>query len=413
MDETQQHKYEQNEETGQSMERKGSFGRGVFTGVLCTLGALFLLFFGGLFFVRNSLIGNVDVDDVKMGYIIALIHSCFYENVDDDALTEGAYKGILEALDDPYSTYYTAEEYEKFQIDTSGNYAGIGALLTKDLSTGVVSVVNVYEGSPAERAGLQSGDVIVSAGGVKAEDEDLDRFVNEIRGEEGSVVTLVYERNGEQKTVEITRAQVDVPSVTYKMLDGGIAYIEIGEFSMNTKEQFDSAVADLTAQGMRGMIFDLRYNGGGLVDSVTEILDEILPEGTTVYMEDKGGKRTTYRSDGEHFMEMPIVVLTSQHTASAAEIFAGAIRDFDYGTLIGTRTYGKGIVQTTYPLSDGSAVKLTMATYYTPSGECIHKKGIEPDIALELVYGGEADAPYDEMQDNQILKAIEVLQHQM
>lgn len=413
MDETQLHKYEKNEEIGQPMERNKGFGRGVCTGVLCTLGVLSVIFVGGLFFLRSRLIGGVDVDDVKMDYIISLIHSCFYEDVDDAALTEGAYKGILAALDDPYSTYYTQDEYEKFQIDTSGNYAGIGALLTKDLSTDVVSVVSVYEGSPAERAGLQAGDVIVSADGVKAESKDLDAFVSGIRGEEGSVVTLVYERNGEQKTVDITRAQVDVPSVTYKMLDGGIAYIEIGEFSQNTKDQFDTAVADLTAQGMRAMIIDLRYNGGGLVDSVTEILDEILPEGTTVYMEDKRGKRTTYRSDGEHFMAMPIAVLTSQHTASAAEIFAGAIRDFDYGTLIGTRTYGKGIVQTTYPLSDGSAVKLTMATYYTPSGECIHKKGIEPDIELEPVYGGEADAPYDEMQDNQIQKAIEVLQNQM
>ncbi len=411
MDETQLHKYEENGENGQPVKKKRSFGRGVWTGVLCTLGTVIaLLFFGGSLW--NKSFGSIDVDETKLAYILSLIDYYFYDDTDDEQLEEGVYKGILEALDDPYSVYYTPEEYEELMIDTTGNYAGIGAVLTKDLSTGEVSVVSVYDGSPAQQAGLQTGDVIISAGDAIAEEEDLDIFVRSVRGEEGTTVSIVYQRNGEEKTAELVRSQVSVPSVTYRMLSGDIGYIEIADFSQNTKEQFDEAVAELNAQGMKAVVFDLRYNGGGLVDSVTEILDEILPEGTTVYMEDKRGERTTYRSDAEHAMELPIAVLTSGNTASAAEIFAGAIRDFDYGTLIGTRTFGKGIVQSTIPLSDGSAIKLTMATYYTPSGECIHEKGIEPDITLEYE-APQDEEPYDIMRDNQVLKAVEVLQQQM
>ena len=213
--------------------------------------------------------------------------------------------------------------------------------------------------------------------------------------------------------MEITRAEVKVPSVEHEMLPGNIGYIAIADFSSNTKEQYDEAMKDLQAQGMKAVVFDLRYNGGGLVDSVVEILDEILPEGTTVYMEDKNGKRTDYTSDGEHYLDMPIAVLTSKNTASAAEIFAGAIRDYEYGTLIGTKTYGKGIVQTTVPLSDGSAIKITIASYFTPSGECIHKKGIKPDVELEYEFMGGDDEEYSTSLDNQIQKACEILREEM
>ncbi|MDD6194400.1 MAG: S41 family peptidase [Lachnospiraceae bacterium] len=396
-------------------KRKKSFGKGVLTGVLCTL-LIFCLILGGTAIYLTRSLGGLGLEGFNLGklkYITGLINYYYYEDVDAEALGEGVYKGVLEGLGDPYSVYYTESEYEDLMIDTTGNYAGIGAVLSKNVDTGEVTVVNVYEGAPAEKAGLQSGDVIVTADGYRGDGEELDSFVRHIRGEEGTKVIIEYEREGKTDVVEVTRAQVSVPSVTYEMLPGDIGYVALSEFSGNTKEQFDEAMADLQSQGMKAVVFDLRFNGGGLVDSVVEILDEILPEGITVYMEDKKGERTDYTSDGEHYLDMPIAVLTSENTASAAEIFAGAIRDFEYGTLIGTKTYGKGIVQTTVPLSDGSAIKITIASYYTPSGECIHKKGIQPDVELEYEFLGGDDEEYSTSLDNQIQKACEILRQEI
>lgn len=392
-------------------ENKKIFRKGILTGVLCTVLIMGSLLVGtAIYLVRSLGINGIEgFNIVKLQYIASLINMYFYEDVDKEALGQGIYKGLLEGLNDPYSVYYTKEEYENLMIDTTGNYAGIGAVLTKDMETGQVTITNVYEGTTAEEAGLKAGDIIVSADGHRAEREELETFVRHIRGEENTKVLIEYERDGEKKVVEVTRKLVSVPNVKYEMLDGNVGYIYLAEFSGNTKEQFDKAVADLTAQGMKAVIFDLRYNGGGLVDSVTEILDEILPEGITVYMKDKNGERTDYKSDGEHYMDLPIVVLTSENTASAAEIFAGAIRDYNYGTLIGTKSYGKGIVQSTIPLADGSAIKVTMATYYTPKGECIHKKGIKPDIEIEYEFLGSEEEEYDVSKDNQVLKALEVL----
>ena len=410
--------YEEPEETltetekSKKQKKPKSFKGGVLTGVLATLLVLALVITGGLIYVKRSLgsLGIEGFDFTKLKYISGLVNYYFYEDVDKEKLGEGIYKGFMEGLDDPYSVYYTKSEYEDLMIDTTGNYAGIGAVLSKNVETGAVTIANVYEDSPAEKAGLKIGDVIVSADGNRADNQDLDAFVRYVRGDEGTKVVIEYERDGKTDVAEVTRAKVSVPSVSYKMLGDGIGYVNITEFSSNTKEQYDKAMKDLQSQGMKAVVFDLRFNGGGLVDSVTEILDEILPEGTTVYMKDKKVERKDYTSDAEHYLDMPIAVLTSKNTASAAEIFAGAIRDFQYGTLIGATTYGKGIVQTTIPLSDGSAVKITMASYYTPKGECIHKKGIKPDIELEYQFLGDENAEYDESLDNQIQKAVEVLQ---
>ena len=399
----------------ENKKQNKTFGKGVLTGGLCTLLILCLLIAGGAVYLARSL-GGLGLEGFSLGklkYITGLINYYYYEDVDEKALGEGVYKGVLEGLGDPYSVYYTKSEYEDMMIDTNGNYAGIGAVLSKNVDTGEVTVVSVYEDTPAEKAGLQGGDVIVSADGYPGDSQELDAFVRHIRGEEGTKVIIEYEREGETNVVEVTRAQVTVPSVKYEMLPGDIGYVVLSEFSGNTKEQFDEAMADLQSQGMKAVVFDLRFNGGGLVDSVVEILDEILPEGTTVYMEDKKGERTDYTSDGEHYLDMPMAVLTSENTASAAEIFAGAIRDFEYGTLIGTKTYGKGIVQTTVPLSDGSAIKITIASYYTPSGECIHKKGIKPDVELEYQFLGGDDEEYSTSLDNQIQKACEILRQEM
>lgn len=397
-------------------EQKKSFRKGLLVGVLASSVAILLVFgvAAGILRAGAGKSGVLNgITRIKAEYLISLMDYYFYEDVDTDAMRNGLYKGLVESLDDPYSTYYTAEEYEDIMIDTTGNYAGIGALLGQNAATRQIYVIKVYEGSPAEDAGIEMGDEILSADDVEVGDHTLDEFVKCIRGEPGTKVKIRLLRDGDQ-TLEptVTRAQVTVPSVSYKMLEGNVGYIEISEFSQNTLEQFETAMADLEGQGMTSVIFDLRYNGGGLVDSVTEILDEILPEGVTVYMEDKHGKRTEYTSDEEHAISYPMVVLISENTASAAEIFAGAVRDFDRGMLIGTKTFGKGIVQTTMPLKDGSAIKLTTATYYTPRGECIHKTGIAPDIELKYELLGDKDEAYDVMRDNQILKALDVLKSQ-
>lgn len=405
---------------------KGGFAKGVLVGSIATLLVVALLVTTvGAMYLRFGRSKPVDIsssssssssplealqDSAKLDVILSMINEYFYDDVDEKALSEGVYKGVLGGLDDPYSEYYTAKEYADFEIATTGNYAGIGAQLSQDKDTMAVTVVKVYDGSPAQEAGLRANDIIVEVDGVQATSMSLDQFVQIIRGEAGTSLEMTYSRNGKEKTVTITRAKITVPSVEYAMLEGNIGYIELSEFSSGTYTEFMAAIEDLESKGMEAVIYDLRTNGGGLVDSVTAILDEILPEGTTVYMLDKAGEKTTFTSDNAHQMDYPVAVLTSGNTASAAEIFSGAIRDFDWGTLIGTKTYGKGVVQSTFPLTDGSAVKLTIATYYTPSGDCIHGTGIEPDIELEYEYGGDEEAEeYDYYADNQILKAIEVL----
>ena len=393
-------------------KKKKTYRRGILTGVLCSCAAfLCVIAIAAAVLLRGFGAGDLlgGGTQSKLAYLTSIINYYYYEDVDTEQLRSGLYKGLLESLGDPYSTYYTAEEYQELLIDTTGNYAGIGAVLTQNIQTGQVYVVRVYDGSPAQQGGLMAGDELISADGKTASETELDSFVQNLRGDEGTTVTVVYARDGQQHEVTLTRANVEVPSVSYQMLNDQIGYIDITSFNTNTQQQFEDAMTALKNQGMQAVVFDLRYNGGGLVDSVTEILDDLLPEGTTVYMEDKHGKRTVYSSDDAKQENMPMAVLTSENTASAAEIFAGAIRDFDYGTLIGTKTFGKGIVQTTIPMPDGSAVKVTMARYFTPSGECIHETGISPDIELEYQFLGTEDQAYDVSLDNQIQKAIEVL----
>lgn len=240
---------------------------------------------------------------------------------------------------------------------------------------------------------------------------ELSDLVTHIRGEENTTVHLQIYREGQTDYLEfdVMRANIDLPTVEYRMLEDKIGLIHILEFGSPTVEQFEEAVAELSAQGMEAMVLDVRDNPGGMVVSVTEILDDILPEGTVVYTQDKYGKRQNYTSDDEKKMEMPIAVLINGNSASASEILAGAIRDFDYGTLIGTKTFGKGVVQSIITLEDGDAIKLTTAKYFTPKGENIHGTGIAPDIEMDFQYLGDVEGEYDEMQDNQVLKAIEVL----
>ena len=350
----------------------------------------------------------------KIDELMSYIDLYYNDDCDEDDIRNAIYAGTLEGLGDPYSVYYTADEYKDMQISTSGKYYGIGAALGQDAKTKEVTISKVYEGTPAEEAGLRDGDQIVKVNDTVSTSEELSDLVQKIRGEEGTTVHLKIYRASTKKTfeVDVERKNVELPSTTSKMLDGGIGYIQISEFQSETEEQFKSALADLKKQGMKSLIVDVRSNPGGLITAAANILDQILPEGTVVYTEDKYGKREDYTSDSK-CLKCPIAVLVNENSASASEIFAGAIKDYNYGTLIGTKTFGKGIVQTVFPLEDGDAVKITTAKYYTPKGNYIHGVGIEPDINLTYKYSGPEDEAYDMKYDNQVQKAIKVLTEKM
>lgn len=260
---------------------------------------------------------------------------------------------------------------------------------------------------------MKDGDILAQVKDLDISDMELAEVVTHIKGEEGSAVHLRLIREGEADYVEmdVERRQIEVPTVQYQMLEGDIGFIQISEFAESTPEQFEEAITEMQGNGMKSMIVDLRDNPGGVLQSVCTMLDDILPEGLVVYTEDKYGNRSDYKSDKE-CMDIPMAVLINENSASASEIFAGAVKDYGYGTLIGTKSFGKGIVQTIIPLEDGSAVKVTMAKYFTPKGNYIHEVGIAPDIELEYKYLEESDETYNPMHDNQVQKAIEVLQQE-
>lgn len=346
----------------------------------------------------------------KAGEIADLLDQYYYEDIDEDKLVQGMYAGMVDGVGDPYTCYYTKEEYDSMNETTSGTYYGIGAVLTQNVKTNVVTILHVYAGSPAEEAGVRDGDVIVKVEDIAGDSMELSELVKHIKGEEGTTVHLQLLREGEKDYVEldVERRQVEIPTVEHQMLEGKIGLIQISEFADNTPLQFTAAIKDLRNQGMVSMIVDLRNNPGGVLKSVVSMLDGLLPEGILVYTEDKYGNRSDYTSE-ESSLDIPMAVLINENSASASEIFAGAVKDYGYGTLIGTTSYGKGIVQSIIPMEDGSALKVTMAKYFTPKGNYIHEVGIEPDIELEYEYQGDAKEAYNPMHDNQILKALEVL----
>lgn len=334
----------------------------------------------------------------------------YYEDYEVEDIKNGLYAGVLEGLGDPYSVYYTPEEYADQQVSTSGTYYGIGAGLSQDPDTMQVTITKVYEGTPSEEAGLKKDDIILKVEDVEAASENVNDLVQKIRGEEGTTVHLQIYRPSTEETLDfdVERRNVELPSVSGQLLDDGVGYIQISEFQQKTGDQFETIVQELEEQGMTSMIVDVRSNPGGMLSAVVQILDDILPEGTVVYTQDKYGERQDYTSDAS-CMDYPMAVLIDGNSASASEIFAGAIKDYDYGTLIGTTTFGKGIVQTILPLEDGDAIKVTTSKYYTPKGNYIHNVGIDPDIEMEYEFTGSEDAEYEIKYDNQIQKAIEVL----
>ncbi len=350
----------------------------------------------------------------KLQTLEATIDKYYYlDEVTDEELQDGIYKGMLEALGDPYSEYYSAEELAEIMSDTEGVYYGIGAYVALDTDTSLPKVSGTIAGSPAEAAGLRADDLIYEVDGVSTYGLSLSEAVAMIKGPENTEVTLTIIRENETDYLKytLTRGRVESPTVELTMLEDDMAYIQISEFDEVSIDQFADALATARASGMKGMIMDLRGNPGGSLNAVVEMARMILPEGMIVYTENKAGERSEYTCDGSKELEVPLVVLVDGNSASASEIMSGAIKDYGIGTLVGTTTFGKGIVQQIMPFKDGSAVKLTISAYYTPSGKNIHGVGIEPDVVCE--FDGEAYYGSDDHPDNQLEKAKEVLREKM
>lgn len=344
----------------------------------------------------------------KMELIEQVIDTYYYqEDIDQEELENGIYRGMVESLGDPYSAYYSAEELTEMTESIQGIFYGIGATLSLDEDTGFGIIKEVMSGTPAEEAGLKDGDLIYKVDGESTYGMDLQEIVSHVRGEENTQVVLTIVRTGADDYLEIpiTRRKIEDNTVNATMYDNKIGYIQITEFDEVTTNQFKENLEMLQGDGMEALILDLRSNPGGSLSTVVDIAGMMLPKGLVVYTEDKNGKREEYYSDGKHELTIPMVVLVNGASASASEILSGAIKDYGIGTLMGTKTFGKGIVQRPITLSDGSAVKLTVSSYYTPKGNNIHGIGIEPDV--ECIF--DANAYYDNRYDNQLEKAREYL----
>ena len=363
-----------------------------------------------LFLKRNNKLDYKKIEE-KTSVLQNIIDRYFLFDEDMTKVEDGIYAGMMNGLGDPYTVYYTKEEYKALNEDTEGKYSGIGAVVSQNPNSKIITIVKIFDNSPANDAGLQVGDIIHKIDGEEVAGTDVDILVKtKIRGEEGTSFKMTVLRGDDRKEVELdlTRRSIEVETVSGKMLDNNIGYIAVSQFDAVTSEQFKSNIESLQSQGMTKLIVDLRGNPGGLLDQVVDMLDYILPEGLVLYTEDKYGEREEYYSDGSHELKIPMVVLVNENSASASEVFTATFRDFEWGKVVGKTTFGKGIVQNVLPLGDGTAVKITTQHYYPPSGYDLHKVGIKPDIEVDLNEGAKIGTD----SDNQLSTAIDILKNE-
>ncbi len=414
------------EEKKESFFKKHAFFFGVLTSMFCLFivcfgiktvlkmtGQLLIIGESGASAISGEALLNDEVVE-KIDEIYSYMNIYYYDKFEKEDVYNSIYSGVLESLEDPYSVYYTPQEYEDMRVSTSGTYYGIGAGVSQDLTTMEVTITKVYRGTPSEEAGLKNGDKIISVEDIEATSVEVSELVQHIRGEEGTTVHMKIYRPSTDEILEfdVMRKHVELPSIEGEILEGGIGYIQITEFQDKTDEQFADMVKKLQSQGMKGLIVDVRANPGGMLSTVVNLLDQVLPEGLLVYVEDKYGNRDEYTSDAA-CLDLPMVVLTDETSASASEIFAGALKDYGYATLVGKTTYGKGIVQNIIRLSDGDAMKITTAKYFTPKGNDIHKIGVVPDVEVDYEYSGPESETYDKQYDSQFLKALEIMKEKL
>ena len=427
-------------------EPKGKFWKGVLIGSLATAfcGILVVAVASGIWMVGRGVkpLGNesffgieagpsasadgseakskLNLDHIggKLQGIEATMDRYFlFDEEEDEADSMSAedwiYTAYVMSYGDPYTSYYTAEDYAALVESTEGEYCGVGIMLSQDVYTGYINVLKVFKGAPAEVGGMLPGDIITAVEEVDVTGMDLSLVVSDhIKGEEGTDVTITVYRESVEDYLDLTmtRAIVQNPTVEYEMLDNKIGYVNLSSFEMVSFEQFVKAVEELEHQGMESIILDLRNNTGGVVDAAEHIADYILPDGKDVVsFKGKAVEDSTYVSKDGHQLDLPMVVLVNGHSASASEILSGALEYHDAAVIVGTKTYGKGIAQGLFEMVDGSALKLTTAYYYLPSGECIHKEGIAPDIEVELDKELKTLVEIPKDQDNQLQVAVDVL----
>ena len=330
----------------------------------------------------------------KLNAIDSVLESFYFGDVDDETAKDNIYKAYLSSYGDKYTMYYTADEYKALKESANGKFYGIGAVCQLSGEGGVL-LVDVYDNGAGYQAGLRSGDRVVNVDGRDITDMELSSAVALIKGDKGTSVTLEVIRGTERLTFSAVRDAVEAKTVSYTLLDNNIGYLSISQFEEVTTKQFKAAVEDLQSQGMKGLVIDIRNNPGGLLDTVVGMLKYMLPDGLIVYTEDKQGNRKEYKGQDNDEFNLPLAVIVNGNSASASEIFAGAIQDYGKGTIIGTQTYGKGIVQTVKPLTDGSAIKFTIAKYFTPKGQDIHGKGVTPDMVVEYDTDADVDTQLD------------------
>lgn len=400
--------------------KDGKFWKGVATGILGVVAILIL------FMIITTTTAVIDWRQVlpsfqgkvlnseteaKLREMQAYIDAYYLDDINQDQMENAIYSGVVDGLGDDYAAYYDEEAYADLMEKTTGNYCGIGAYVSQNATTGAVTIIEPIEGSPADKAGLRFGDVVVKVDGMDVTQKDLSEVVSMMKGEPDTEVTLQIARPGEEKNLDITivRAEIESETVEYAMLDEKIGYIAVSAFEEVTKQQFRDALNDLEKQGQESLIIDLRNNGGGLLDTAVDMLDRLLPEGMVVYIQDRNGKKEEYHSSEEESFDKPVVILVNENSASASEVFAGAMQDYDKAVLVGKKTFGKGIVQSVFELSDGTAVKLTTSKYYTPNGRNIHGTGLEPDIPVELQEGSKKQSGSGISVDNQMECAIKYL----
>lgn len=366
----------------------------------------------------------------KLQAIQSLVDQYFLYDEDPEKVENTIYLGMMAGLGDIYSTYYSPEELEDLLEETEGEYYGIGALVSQNLYTGVSTITKVYEGTPSEAAGMMAGDRLYKVNGEEITGVDLDVLVNtKIRGEEGTDVIIEVYRPSIEDYVEltITRGKVEVPTVEYEMMENAVGYVAVSQFDVITVKQFEEAVEDLESQGMEKMVIDLRNNGGGVMQSSVQMLDYLLEDDITTWEDPYGAKEneghtllvytadkneegsSDCATDGKE-LDIPMVVLVNENSASASEIFAGAMQDHGKAVIVGTTTFGKGIVQSIFPLSDGSAIKMTTQNYYTPSGRSLNGTGIDPDVTVEPNEALAERIEVEPEEDNQLQTALEVFE---
>lgn len=348
----------------------------------------------------------------KMFEVRNLLNKLYDGKIDDNALVEGAIKGMTAALNDPYTVFMNQKEYEAFSSQTEGAYSGVGIQI--EVKENNIVVVSTFEDSPAKKAGIIPGDIIEKVNGTDVTGKEYDKAVTMMKGKEGTNVDITVLRNSKDThTYTVKRSKITIDTVSGEMLSNNIAYIKLSMFDENTGKNFDSKLKELKDKGAKGLVLDLRQNPGGLLTTCVDVVSNFIPKGKTVVSTvDKNGNKDVRESKGGLAVGMPLVVLTDGLTASASEIVSGAVRDYKIGTLVGEKTFGKGVVQTVVDTGDGTALKVTMAKYYTPNGENIHKIGIQPDVKVE--YPEDLlKKPYSRSSDPQFSKALELIKEKM